>query len=187
MFIFNTIKKHIIIFLAVALFLISCKRQEIVNKEILTGHTTDSITPNSDEILFATTVTEINLEQINLGKLAQKHGYIPEVIGLGKNMENVYTVAQRQLKNIPKLESLYLPEEMNLEGKDSYERLMVKNGPDFDKSFSEIVVNADKTAITEFEKSMAKIKDKNIKEWGEYILPLLKTDLISAEMCQEKS
>jgi putative membrane protein len=141
---------------------------------------------SKDDVKFLVASAEISLEEINLGKLAQTHANMSEIKEMGKKMKDDYMNILTQLKNIAANKSISLPNEMDSDGKDAYEKLMVKNGSDFDEQFSDILISTDKNAVGVFEKEVQGTKNTDIKAWAASLLLTLKTHLTNTEYCQEK-
>jgi putative membrane protein len=135
---------------------------------------------------FLVNAAEVNLEQIQLAKLAQQIGRTAHVKELGKMMEASYTKSQNQLMMLAKSKNINIPTSPTENAKDSYNRLNEKSGDDFDKAYADMVVNIHKDAIEIFEKATTEGTDSEIKNWAIATLPDMRTHLNHSIDCQKK-
>ena len=97
----------------VLLFLISSYNNEKKpedTKEVAEEHN-DAKFDNSKEkdAQFLVTAAEINLEEVNLGQLAQNKGTMADVKALGKMMETEHSAAQKDLQALAAKKQITLP------------------------------------------------------------------------------
>ena len=135
---------------------------------------------------FLVKAAEINLEEIELGKLVQQTSKMPRVIELAAMMEKQHTQAMGELTNLAAKKTITIPTSLTQSGKDAYNKLNTKTGKDFNKQYCEMMVNGHKDAITMFDKASTESIDKDIKAWAIAMLPVLRTHLDHAITCQEK-
>ena len=135
---------------------------------------------------FLVKAAEINLEEIELGKLAQQNCKMTVVKELGAMMEKEHTNALDELKKLAAKKTITIPTSLTQSGKDAYNKLNTKTGKDFNKQYCEMMVNGHKDAITMFDKASTESIDKDIKAWAMAMLPVLRTHLDHAITCQEK-
>ncbi len=135
---------------------------------------------------FLVEAAEINLEEIELGKLAQSKSKDADVIALGKMMEDAHTKAMGDLKGLAAKKNISIPETATEDAQDAYKKLSDKTGEDFDKEYSDMMVKGHKKAIEKFEKASKDCEDADIKTWAAGMLPDLHTHLQHSEQCQEK-
>ena len=135
---------------------------------------------------FMMKAAEINMEEIKLGKLAQQKGTMSHVKELGKMMVKEHTQAMAGLTTLAKTEMVKLPTAESQKIMDAYKMLSEKKGKDFDKAYSDMMVEGHKEAIALFEKTNNYTKDVNVKTMTTSMIPKLKTHLEHAEMCQKE-
>lgn len=143
-------------------------------------------TPTPADVQFLMEVTQVNMEEIKLGKLAQQKGNIADVKEMGKMMEDEHTKSLNEVKELAAKKSITLPTDVSEKGKKDYEELNSKNGKDFDKVYSDKMVKGHKETIAKFENA-ALSSDVDIKNWATATLPVLKKHLEHAEHCQMKT
>ena len=141
----------------------------------------------SSDTAFMQKAAEINMEEIKLGKLAQQKGTSSTVKELGKMMVAEHTQAMKGLTPLAKAKMVTLPVKETSKITDAYKTLNAKSGKEFDKAFSEMMVDGHKDAISLFEKTNNETKDAEIKAMTTAMLPKLKTHLEHAEMCKKES
>ena len=85
------------------------------------------LTKESDE-RFLVRATEINMEEIELGKLAQQKGTHADVKALGKMMEDGHTKALNDLKTLAASKSIAVPAASTQDAINAYNKLNEKSG-----------------------------------------------------------
>lgn len=141
---------------------------------------------NNSDAAFLRKVAEINMEEIKLGKLAQQKGTMGHVKELGKMMVAEHTLAMKDLSTLAKSKTTSLPTAESEKITDAYNKLKAKTGKNFDKEYSEMMVNGHKEAISIFERTNSDTKDADIKAMTTAMIPKLKNHLEHAEMCKKE-
>ena len=133
---------------------------------------------------FLVNAAEINLEEIQLGQLAQQKGGTAEVKELGKMMEDAHTKSLNELKALAKSKMITIPTSPTNNAQDAYKDLNEKSGNDFDKAYADLMVSEHKDAIEAFEDASEDSNDNDIKNWARASLPGLRTHLEHSIDCQ---
>jgi len=143
---------------------------------------------NDDEknAAFLVKATEINLEEIGLGKLAQKKSTNKDVKELGKMMETTHTKALADLQKLAAKKSISIPTELPQDAKNAYDKLDGESEKDFNKNYADKMVSGHKDAIDLFEKQSTESSDEDIKTWATTMLPELRTHLDHSIVVQKK-
>jgi putative membrane protein len=136
---------------------------------------------------FLVEAAGINMEEIELGKLAQQKGMLADVKDLGKMMEEEHTAALNDLKTLAESKSITLPGSLSDEAREKYDKLSGKTGREFDKEYCDMMVNGHEKAINKFEKAASDANDGDIRNMANTMLPSLRTHLEHSKMCQEKA
>jgi len=177
-------------FLGMTLFIIhACSDNSDDPKEIAEDQNEEKFDDRKSEkdAAFLVKAAEINLEEIELGELAQQKGSTADVKALGKMMVDEHTSAQNELKELAASKSITIPVVLTENGKDAYDDLNEENvGKDFDKEYCGMMVKGHKSAIREFENASSNAEDGDIRNWASSMLPGLRTHLEHAEACKEK-
>lgn len=171
------------------LFFTSCtsnKKED--TKEIAEDRNEEKFDDNDKEndAQFLVNAAEINLEEIQLGKLAQQNGMTSHVKELGKMMEDAHTKSLNDLMILAKSKNITIPNAATNDAKDAYDKMNKKTGKDFDKAYADMMVDGHKDAIETFEKASEDSKDADIKNWASTSLPNLRTHLDHSVDCQKK-
>lgn len=135
---------------------------------------------------FLVNAAEINLEQIQLGKLAQQIGRTTHVKELGKMMEDAHTKSLKDLTALAKSKLITIPTSPTDNAQDAYKKLNETSGNDFDKAYADMMVNEHKDAIGAFEKASTDSYDTDIKNWATVSLSDLRKHLDHSIDCQKK-
>lgn len=141
---------------------------------------------NDNGTKFLMETAEMQLEEINLGKLAQEKGSSPHVKELGKMMEMEHGKSLAELNALAQSKSASIPTAVTEDSLDDYEKLAEKSGNDFGKAYSEMMVEHHEDAIEKFEKASNDSNDPEIKAWAAQKLPGLRTHLEHAKACKEE-
>ena len=121
------------------------------------------------DVKFLDHVSEINLEQIRLGQLAQRKGKTEEVRELGKMVEDAHTKLQRDLNALARIKRMpisgsttnittYNFGETNKESEYQFQ-------VNFDKTYADKMVSKHKDVIEFLEKASSESYDLEIKSW----------------------
>lgn len=174
--------------LAITMYTASCgtKKSED-SKEVAEEHN-EAKFDKADEkdAQFMVNAAETNLEEIQLGQLAQKNGMMADVQKLGTSMEAAHLKAMASLKELAAKKMITLPTTITQNGQDAYKKLMDKPGKDFDKAYCDMMVDGHKQAVDKFQSAETDVKDADIKAWAASMLPALRSHLDHAMVCQAK-
>lgn len=155
-------------------------------KEIATEHNDAKFSSAKEtDADFLVSAAEINLEEIQLGILAQSKSVLPEVKALGKMMEEEHKKAQKALEDLAIKKQITVPTTTTGKGEDAYKKLNDKTETDFDKDYTDMMVAGHKNAIEKFTKESTEGTDTEIRSWAESMLPALRSHLDHAMSCQK--
>ena len=141
---------------------------------------------SENDAVFLVNAAEINMKGINLGKLAQQKGTMNHLKELGKMMNEEHTKSLADLTEMAKTKNISLPTSQTENGLEIYKKLSEKSVINFDKAYSDIIVDEHKSAIELFEKASIDCTDPDIKAWAAASLPTLKIHLDHSLMCQKE-
>jgi putative membrane protein len=157
------------------------------SKEMVEEAKTSTAKHNEKDALFLTEAAEINLEEIDLGKLAQKYSKDEKVLDMAKMMVEQHTKSMAELTALANKKSISLPNTLSEKNQEEYRVLKSKSGKEFNDAYCEKMVSKHKMAVEKFEKASAECKDADIKSWVTAAIPTLKAQLNHALMCEKKS
>lgn len=135
---------------------------------------------------FLVDATTISLEEIGLGELAKTNGTIQEVKDLGAMMVTDHEKAVNEVKALAAKKMVAIPEALPDKQQEDVGKFSKKTGKDFDKDYSDKMVDGHKDAIDKFEKEAKDGQDAEIKAWAEQTLPTLRKHLDHAMACRDK-
>lgn len=124
---------------------------------------------------FLVNAAEINLEEIQLGQLAQQKGGTAHVKELGKMMQDAHTKSQNDLRALASSKTITIPSTATENAQDAYNKLNEKSGNDFDKAYVDMMVSKHKDAIETFEDASEDSNDSDIRNWATVSLTELRT------------
>ena len=139
-----------------------------------------------DDATFLAEAAQLNMLEIDLGKLAQKNAVSEQVKELGRKMENTHEKAQKDLKALAGKKQVTLPETMTEEGTECYQKMKKITGSEFERDYCDKMVEGHQKAIEKFEKAAGNAVDADIKAWAASILPELRAHLDHATMCRKQ-
>lgn len=135
---------------------------------------------------FLVNITEINMDEIRLGQLAQQSGKTKHIKELGKMMEDAHIKSLADLTELAKSKSISIPTSQTDRGQAAYDKLNEKTGIEFDKAYADMMVKGHKEAISLFETASNESTDPDIRAWATATLPALRTHLNHSMMCQDE-
>lgn len=138
---------------------------------------------DSDYLVAA---AEVDMKEIELGKLAQQKSTNPDVKALAKMMVDAHTKALADLKAAATTKNISIPESFTEKGQDAYKDLNDKTGHDFDKAYADKMVEGHEKMIEKMEKASEKATDPDIRMWAANMLPELRKHLEHSKMTKEK-
>ena len=153
-------------------------------QRLTVNDTTILVIENDSEFLMK--AAEMQLETIQLGKLAQEKGDSVYVKELGRMMEDSNTKSQNEIKALAQLKAIAVPTSVKEDSKNAYKELNDENGNDFGMKYSKMMVDQHEDAIDWFEKAALDAEDASVRDWASKQLPILRENLKHAEACKEK-
>lgn len=135
---------------------------------------------------FLVDATAINLEEIQLGQLAEQKSNNADVKALGKMMVEAHSNSLKSVTALAKKKLVTIPDSISAKAQDTYTQLNAKTGSNFDKAYCTMMVEGHKKAIATFEKESTESRDGDIKEWSTAMLPTLRKHLDHIFACQKK-
>lgn len=163
----------------------SCKKEpkqedpkEVAEDQNDAKFESDDAEDDADYLLDA---AEINLSEIEIGKLAQAKGVSQGVKDFGKKLIEDHTKSLDELKALANKKAITLPTTITEDGKEKYNKLNEKSGTEFDKKFAELMVEGHEKAIDKITKISNKAKEHDIQLWATSQLTALKMHLDHAK------
>ena len=136
-----------------------------------------------DDKTFVATAMGINLEEIQLGQLAQMKSMNAAVKAYGQTLVKDHTDANNQAKTVAMKIGVTVPTALSADAQKAMTDLMGRNGTDFDNAFLAHMVMGHTMAISLFnDQSMSSNAD--VANFAKMNLPGLKMHLTTAQMLQ---
>lgn len=174
----------------IILFLNSCKNEPKQEdpKEVAEDANEakfDSIDSKEDDSEFLVDQAEVNLAEIEIGKLAQTKGVNPEVKKFGQMLVDDHTKAASEVSALAKAKNFTLPTSLTEDGQEEYKKLNEKSGTDFDKKFADMMIDGHEKAIKKLEKASKDAKDPDVRTWASNNIAGLTAHLEHAKMLKQ--
>lgn len=130
---------------------------------------------------FLKKAAEINLTEIELGKVAERLSTDPNVKKLGSHLIKDHSEAKQKLDRLAASKGVSLPNEIPFMDRHSLSSLEKQQGDKFNKEFLSFNIKGHEKAIDLFRKEASRTQDPDIKAWAEKMLPNLKNHLAMAQ------
>ena len=138
---------------------------------------------DSDYLVAA---SEVDMKEIELGKLAQQKSTNADVKALGKMMVEQHEKAAAETKALAAKKNITLPASLTEKGQDAFKDLNDKTGHDFDKAYTDKMVEGHEKMIEKMEKASEKAEDADIRMWAANMIPTLRKHLEHSKMAKDK-
>lgn len=145
----------------------------------------DSIADKKDDSEYLVDIAEVNLAEIEIGKLAQQKSTNPEVKKFGKMLVDEHTKSAGEVSALAKSKNFTLPTSLTEDGQEEYKKLNEKSGLDFDKKFADMMIDGHEKAIEELQKATKDAKDQDIKLWASNNIAPLTAHLEHAKLLKQ--
>ncbi|QOG01407.1 DUF4142 domain-containing protein [Flavobacterium sp. MDT1-60] len=174
----------------IIIFLNSCKNEtkQEDSKEVAEDANEakfDSIDSKEDDSEFLVDQAEVNLAEIEIGKLAQTKGTNPEVKKFGKMLVDDHTKAASEVSALAQAKNFTLPTSLTEDGQEEYKKLNEKSGLDFDKKFADMMIDGHEKAIDKLKKASEDAKDADVRTWASNNIAGLTAHLEHAKLLKQ--
>ena len=130
-----------------------------------------------DDSKFAVAAADGGMLEVQLGKLAATNASSKTVKDLGKMMVSDHSAANEELKALAARKNITLPSGLSDKSQKIYDKLAAKMGSDFDKAYTEDMVDDHNEDISDFKKEADKGTDADVKAWAAGKVPILEHHL----------
>ena len=138
---------------------------------------------DSDYLVFA---ADVNMKEIQMGKLAQQKSTNADVRAYAEMMINDHTKALEALKKTAEAKNISLPTALSEDAQKAYDDLNDEKAEDFDKKYVDMMVDGHEKIIKKMEKASEQANDEEIRMWAADMLPTLRTHHDEAERLKDK-
>lgn len=139
-----------------------------------------------DDSEYLVAAAEVDMKEIELGKLAQTKSKNADIQALGKMMVDEHMKSSEETKALATTKNITLPAALTDKGQEAYKDLNDKTGNDFDKAYADMMVDGHEKTIEKMEKASENAADADIRAWAAKMLPTLRKHLDHSKMVKEK-
>lgn len=190
-----------------AVAVMACKKKETVTVNQSTDSTTvsapaesgmtvsDSVKMSTDHEVknvlsdqdkkFAENASRGGVMEVMLGKLAATNAGSAAVKSLGEMMVKDHTKANEELKKWASGVGYTLPTDLDDKKQKKYDELKAKKGMEFDKMYTDFMVDDHKEDIEDFKKQASDGSDAALKSFASNTLPTLEHHLMESKKVKE--
>lgn len=145
---------------------------------------TDTGTANSlsdQDKKFADAAAKGGIMEVMMGELAASNGNNAAVKALGSMMVKDHGKANDELKKWASTAGYTLPAGLDAEKQKEYDDLKAKKGAEFDRAYTDLMVEDHQKDIAEFKKQANEGKESALKSFASKTLPTLEHHLMESE------
>lgn len=123
---------------------------------------------------WATEVANSGMTEIELSKVAQDKATDPRLKAFASMMVSDHTNASDKLKKMAAAKNITLPASLSDASQKKLDKLnQTAAGKDFDKAYTDDMVDGHKKAVEKFEKGSENLKDSDLKAFASATLPVI--------------
>ena len=122
---------------------------------------------------WAAKVANANMTEIELSKVAQDKATSQRLKDFASMMVTDHTKAGDQLKQLAATKNITLPANLDGKSQDKLDNLNKKSGKDFDKAYTDEMLDDHKDAVYAFQKGSDNLKDADLKSFATQTLPTI--------------
>lgn len=145
----------------------------------------DELKKKEEAANFVTQAANNNLAEIHLGKVAAEKGTSSEVKKFAKDLVDMQTKANEELKLIADKNNIAFPATLTDKDQEMVNELSKETGYEFDEKFMNKMVESHKEAVDMYEKASKEIENSEIKNYASNTLPAIKSKLEMARQDEE--
>jgi len=126
---------------------------------------------------FLKHAAEMNMLQIELGKVAEKISTDPNIKKIGADLQKDHSATMEKLESLASSKGVTLPSELSAADRSMIQALEKKAGEKFDHEFLTLNAKEHEKALKVFQNAIGRTKDSEIKSWAEQMVPKLQEHL----------
>jgi len=135
---------------------------------------------------FVNKVTQSDLAEINISRIAVKSASDADVKKFAQKMIEDHTKTSKELLELVNKKQYKAPSRMDAEHDRMAKKLATLSGAEFDRAYAAGQVKDHETAVALFEKQSKDGKDEDLKAWAKKTLPHLREHLKMARELDKK-
>jgi putative membrane protein len=157
---------------------------------------------NRDVQDFVTKAANVNMAEIQLGRLAEQKAQSPQVKDFARQMVEDHTKANNELEQIARAQNIQLPTALDQDHQDAMQKLQGLSGADFDREYIDAMVDGHQDAVDLLKDHADDLKDNaqgapvgtsgaapgkaQADQWAANTLPAVQSHLDMAKQIQEQ-
>jgi putative membrane protein len=122
---------------------------------------------------WAAKVANANMTEIELSKVAQTKATSDRLKNFANMMVDDHTKAGDQLKQLAATKNITLPANLDGDSQKMLDNLNKKSGKDFDKAYTDDMLDGHKDAVDAFQKGSNNLQDADLKNFATQTLPTI--------------
>ncbi|MEG3954926.1 DUF4142 domain-containing protein [Microcoleus sp. herbarium2] len=132
---------------------------------------------SSRDRTFVMQAGQLNMMEVELGRLAVQRGSSPSVKQYGQEMVEEHTRVNQELMQLVRQKQVELPTEMGTQNTALIDRLSELSGTSFDTAYKQAMIESHNQAIALFQAQSQQGQDPQLKAWATQKLPNLQAHL----------
>jgi putative membrane protein len=141
---------------------------------------------NSADQDFVLNVAKGGQAEVELGRVASERATNPSVKQFAEKMVTDHIAANSKLQQVAQAKGITLPNEAPDEENRLKQQLTQMNGPEFDRTYMQHMVQDHQKDVSEFQREASDAQDPDIKNFAASTLPTLKQHLELAQTTEKK-
>ncbi|HEY0029908.1 MAG TPA: DUF4142 domain-containing protein [Bacteroidia bacterium] len=130
---------------------------------------------------FVVEAADAGMYEVQVAALAKSNATSNKVKELASHMFTDHTKANEELKKVAAKKNITIPTKLSDKKQNKFDKLLKLKGEDFDKEYTDMMVDDHEDDIKLFEKEAEKGNDGELKAWAAGKLPTLKHHLQMAK------
>jgi len=126
---------------------------------------------------FVKEANQINLEEVQVGKLAQQHSSNAAVKKFAEHLATDHATMSQELTAVARKKGIILAKDLDAATQEKVDRLAKLTGAEFDRAFSRAMIAGHEKAVEKFEMEIKSGQDPDVKVWAEKRVTTLKEHL----------
>ncbi len=147
------------------------------NANMMNSNMSSNSNVSSADKEFMNKAAQGGMAEVKLGELAASKAQSPEVKAFGQRMVVDHGKANTDLKTLAAEKSVTLPNDVNSEQKEMYDKLSKLSGAEFDKEYVKGMVEDHEKDVAEFKKQSTGAENSDVKAFAAKTLPTLESHL----------
>ncbi|NDI98033.1 DUF4142 domain-containing protein [Flavobacterium sp. LaA7.5] len=168
---------------------VSCKNDKKDTEEVAEEQNEEKFDDNKDmedDSEYLVHAAEVDMKEIELGKMAQQKATNAGIKEYGKMMVEQHTKASEKTKDLAQSMNVTLPMAITEDGKEAWEDLNDETGMDFDKKYINMMVDGHEKTIKMMEEASEEAQSEKIRRWASDMLPTHREHLQKAKTLKEE-